>query len=161
MVLLIFLSGCVSVTESGENSYCGIEDDELDGVALGFYLYQDFEENESIGKDESFIWEYSTNPYCGTEEYEERRDVKMIDRFGDDVSFNRELRRNGVSDECQYQAIALDNSPLDFHSNFERRLYTKRENGKITSWIVLRNRAAMKIVWEGEDEEQTCLEYGA
>ena len=155
-LISFFCIGVPNHAASGdEYGYCGIPNEKFEGVALAWYGFAELESNSQIFENESFTWEYSTDESCGTEEYEEQMEIVWFDEEG----FIKPLRGEGFKDECQFRKIAeAATNPIEFESEFDRRLYTVRVDGRVLTWFVIRDESAVKI--DTESGLVDCLDYG-
>ena len=69
------------------------------------------------------------------------------------------FRGEGLKDTCQYRRIAkAATNPIEFESEFDRRLYTVRVDGRVLTWFVIRDESAVRI--DTESGLVDCLDYG-
>ena len=150
LVILIvfgfFFSVSAYATETEETFICGIPISEMNGVGNNWLGYQELQEENEIFENEALIVEYSSNPYCLTEEYEDKLEDffdKEMEKFGEGTV----VIRKGFQDQCQYLAIvSSENSSFKFYSKFKRRIQTAMVNGELVTWLVHQNQAAIKFI---------------
>ncbi len=103
--LILFSS--VNASEKLDNTTCGIPTSEIPAYMINAYIYGEFRGNNEITADEAVIWEYSTDPYCSSEEYEENLDESLgleVDKNDDGSSSLGPVFRKGFKDKCHYRA---------------------------------------------------------
>lgn len=69
ILLTIFVSP--SFSEETDITTCGIPNSEIPAYMLNAYTYAELLQNDEIAADEAVVWEYSTNSYCKSYEYQE------------------------------------------------------------------------------------------
>ena len=154
-IFVILIATFSSYLFAEESIYCGVDEDDLDGIALAWLGFHDLKKQGLIFDGEAFVWEYSTDKYCGSDEYE----VSAENQFESEEEFNSTFRGIGISDVCQFRvAKKIQEPPLKFLTGFERRLYTIEENSELVTWFIIKNKSAIKFYPDRDHHE--CIKYG-
>ena len=154
-IFVVLIVTCSPYLSAEESIYCGVDEDDLEGIGLAWMGYHDLKKQGMILDGETFVWEYSVEKYCGSDEY----DVSTESQFESEIAAKAAFRGKGISDVCQFRiAKKVHESPFKFLTDFERRLYTLEENSELVTWFIIRNKSAIKFYPDRNHHE--CVEYG-